>query len=460
MQAYMIPIITYLLSGCDSSSVANSYLLHENVTTTTFWVGESASAENAYITNVESAWDSMWMENFGGIDTPDSRNAYLPSAFIPNENAFYFALPFNDFEDNGTRKTNLASLIPWDISHYESNQSYCKNRWIKITKDGKTAYAQWEDCGPFEYDDRAYVFGTSDPLNSENDSAGLDVSPAVRDYLGLSGIDKVSWQFVDEKDVCDGPWKDKITTTELNWVDWMRFDINTTWQWQLQGELNSSYNVNIYDVDLFDTTVEDIARLNSEGKSVICYFSAGSWEDWRDDNASFSESVKGNELDGWPGEKWLNIADESLKSIMRARLDLARDKGCKGVEPDNVDGYTNDTGFTLTAQDQLKYNKFLVYEAHKRELSIALKNDLNQIEELVYYFDFALNEQCHFYNECNLMQPFIDANKAVLNAEYDEKYVDNTDGARDDMCTSANNQGLKTLVLPMDLNDTFRISCY
>ncbi len=457
MQVYLAPIITYLLSGgCDVSS----YPIHEDITTTIFWVGESASEENAYITNVESAWDSMWMENFGGIDDPDSRSNYKPSAFTPNENTFYFALPFNDFEDNGSRKSDLASLIPWDISKYDENQSYCKNRWIKITKDGKSAFAQWEDSGPFEYDDRDYVFGNSQPLNTENDNAGLDVSPAVRDYLGLSGMDKVSWQFVDEEDVCDGPWKDKKTTTELNWINWPRFDTNTSWQWQLTEELNKSYDVEIYDIDLFDTSVEDIAELNSEGKNVICYFSAGSWEDWRDDADDFPDEVLGNDLDGWAGEKWLNIADDRLKSIMIARLDLARDKGCKGVEPDNIDGYTNDTGFELTAQDQLNYNKFLVYEAHKRELSIALKNDLNQIEELVHYFDFAINEQCHFYEECDKLQPFIDANKAVLNAEYDDKYVNNTDDARDDMCQSANAQGLKTLVLPMDLNDSFRISCF
>ena len=460
MQSYMIPIITYLLSGCDSSSASQQYLIHKEVTATLFWVGETAGEENDYITNVESAWDSMWMQNFGGIDDSESRTHYHPSTFLPKENAFYFALPFNDFEDNGSRKANLESIIPWNISTYDANQSYCKNRWIKITKDAKTAYAQWEDAGPFNYNDTEYVFADAQPQNTLNDSAGIDLSPAVHDYLGLSGMDKVNWQFVDEVDVCDGPWREQITTSEINWVDWQRFDTNTSWQWQLQGTLNSSYPVEMYDIDLFDTSKDTITQLNSEGKNVICYFSAGSWEDWREDADDFADNLKGNNLDGWPGEKWLNIADARLKSIMIARLDLAKEKGCKGVEPDNIDGYTNDTGFTLSAQDQIDYNKFLSYEAHKRELSIGLKNDLNQIVDLEPYFDFSINEQCHFYEECTLLQPFIDANKPVFNTEYDDTYKNNTDGARDSMCLNANNQGLMSLVLPLYLDDEFRLSCF
>ncbi len=461
MQGFMVPIVAYLLTtGCDSSTISQDYKIHADITSTIFWVGESASDENTYITNIESSWDSMWMQNFGGIDTPESRNNYKPAGFIPKENTFYFALPFGDFEDNGSRKANLASIIPWDISKYDDNRSYCKNRWIKISKGDRVAFAQWEDSGPFNYNDIDYVFGSAKPQNSLNNGAGIDLSPAVRDYLGLSDIDKVTWRFVDESDVCDGPWRDKITKNELFWINWQKYDSNTSWQWQLQGELNSSYNAEVYDIDLFDTSKETIAQLNSEGKNVICYFSAGSWEDWREDANTFADELKGKKLSGWAGEKWLNIADERLKSIMSARLDLAKEKGCKGVEADNVDGYTNDTGFNLTADDQLKYNQFLSYEAHKRGLSIGLKNDLLQISKLEPFFDFSVNEQCHQYNECSYLQPFIDANKAVFNAEYGDKYVNNTDGARDSMCSDANTQGLKTLVLPLDLNDTFRISCF
>ncbi len=194
---------------------------------------------------------------------------------------------------------------------------------------------------------------------------------------------------------------------------------NLTWQWQLNtGDIDTSYDVDMYDVDLFDTPQNKIDELHASGKKVVCYFSAGSWEDWRDDAGDFSESVKGNDLDGWPGEKWLDIRDMSLRPIMQARLDKAVAKHCDGVEPDNVDGYTNNTGFSLTASDQLTYNRWLATEAHNRGLSIGLKNDIEQISVLVNDFDWALNEQCYQYNECDGYQIFINANKPVFGVEY------------------------------------------
>ena len=173
----------------------------------------------------------------------------------------------------------------------------------------------------------------------------------------------------------------------------------------------------------------------------------------------FPPEVLGNSLDGWAGEKWLNISSSLLKPIMLNRLDLAREKGCDGVEPDNVDGYANNTGFALIDTDQLTYNKFLSVEAHARGLGIALKNDVAQINELEPYFDFAVNEQCHQYNECDTLSPFIDNNKPVFNAEYKQTYVDNTDNKRDLMCADALSKKFQTLVLPKGLDDSFRISC-
>ena len=147
----------------------------------------------------------------------------------------------------------------------------------------------------------------------------------------------------------------------------------TSWQWQLSGTLDTSLDVDMYDIDLFDTPVATIKDLQSAGSVVICYFSAGSFEPWRPDADTFSERVKGKKMDGWD-ELWLDISNlEELGPIMIARLELAAEKGCDGVEPDNVDGYTNDTGVNLSAQDQLTYNKFLATEAHKLGLSIGLK---------------------------------------------------------------------------------------
>ena len=93
----------------------------------------------------------------------------------------------------------------------------CKNRWIEITHAGKTCYAQWEDVGPFATDDAAYVFGDAAPKNAANDHAGLDLSPACTDNLGLKGMDPVDWRFVEEADVPEGPWKKTVTTSQIDW---------------------------------------------------------------------------------------------------------------------------------------------------------------------------------------------------------------------------------------------------
>ncbi len=241
--------------------------------------------------------------------------------------------------------------------------------------------------------------------------------------------------------------------------NWYKPDTNTSWQWQLTGNINTSYDVEVYDIDLFDSNETLIQSLKADGKKVICYFSGGSYEEWRDDAGDFPQDALGSDMDGWAGEKWLDISNEDLAPVMRARLDLAVQKGCDGVEPDNMDGYTNATGFTLTATNQLAYNKFIANEARSRGLSVGLKNDVDQIAELEEYFDFSVNEQCHFYTECNNMQPFIDANKPVLNAEYAQEYVDNNNGQRDTMCANTISLQFKTLVLALDLDDSFRYSC-
>ncbi|MDD3487118.1 MAG: hypothetical protein PHF35_01915 [Candidatus Moranbacteria bacterium] len=209
-----------MLVGKNEDEKANSgdYPLHENISTTFFWVGEGADDDNHDISNSPSCWDDSWKKSFGGVDNPKKRNGFFPSAFTPKENPFYFALPFNDFNSKGNRKQNLADYVPWfGEKDWKKDESICKNRWIKIMKDEKIAYAQWEDAGPFGENDIAYVFGTGDPKSKSNKNAGLDVSPAVRDYLGLKDIDKTSWQFVDEKDVPNGPWKEVITTSGVNW---------------------------------------------------------------------------------------------------------------------------------------------------------------------------------------------------------------------------------------------------
>ncbi|WP_456480586.1 endo alpha-1,4 polygalactosaminidase [Nautilia sp.] len=477
MYRVLLILFFLLFYGCGGGSYTSSqsvsdvnagggeddgYILHKNIKVTYFYVGEKGSKANEYIPNISSAWDGIWMWDFGGADDPFDRNAsniYFPAKFIPFENPFYFALPYNDLEENGSVKAS-QKLIPW--YEKETNTTILKNRWIQIIKtypDGsvKTAYAQWEDVGPFEENDFNYVFGYASPLNPVN-GAGLDVSPAVKEYLRLGDVDYVDWKFVDEDEVPQGPWKEIITTSQAHWPYFPYIDVNTTWYWQLQGDLKTDIPAKIYDVDLFDTPADTIEKLKKEGKIVICYISVGTWEDYRSDAGEFPEDVKGNDVEGWNGEKWLDIRSSTVRSIMTKRMDLAVEKGCEGIEPDNMDGYQNSTGFALTYQDQFDYNRFIAIQAKKRGLLVGLKNDTDQINDLVDYFDFAVNESCHEYGECDKLAPFVNENKPVFNAEYNKTYVENN-SSFESLCEDAKKRGLRTIVVPSDLNGSFVRSC-
>jgi hypothetical protein len=229
----------------------------------------------------------------------------------------------------------------------------------------------------------------------------------------------------------------------------------TTWQWQLSGSLGTGLDVAMYDIDLFDAPDSAIEALHADGRVVICYFSAGSWEDWRDDADQFPEAAIGDPLDGWEGEHWLDVMDPTVRSIMEARLDHAVARGCEGVEPDNVDGYANANGLGLNATEQLDYNRFLADASHSRGLSVGLKNDLDQLEELVLWFDWALNEECASYGECDRLSVFTDAGKAVFHTEYVDEWADAT-GLAAEVCGPW--PLLSTLIKTWDLGSEW-LSC-
>ena len=230
---------------------------------------------------------------------------------------------------------------------------------------------------------------------------------------------------------------------------WWQPTPGTSWQIQLQGELDTTHDVAMYDVDLADTPQTVIDDLHNRNIKVVCYFSAGSYENWRDDASAFPAEVLGSPLAGWPGERWLDVRRiDLLTPIMEARLDLAQQKQCDGVDPDNVDGFANRSGFPLTANDQLQYNQWLANAAHARGMAIGLKNDLAQIPDLVAYFDFAVNEQCFWYKECELLMPFIAANKPVFGIEYK--------GARNKICADANARNFDTLKKRLNLKSRRR----
>ena len=235
---------------------------------------------------------------------------------------------------------------------------------------------------------------------------------------------------------------------------WWRPGAEATWQWQLQGAVNTGYDVDVYDVDLLETSPAVLDGLRAEGRMVVCYFTAGTWETFRDDAGPPAEAI-GLRLAEFPNERWLDVRHDAVRALVVDRLELARERNCDGVEPDNVDGYANDTGFDLTASDQLAFNRFVAAEAHQRNLAVGLKNDLDQVADLVGDFDFAVNEQCHEYDECETLTPFVAAGKPVFNAEYDDRLRQNPGP----MCEASRRLGLQTLVLPFELDDSFRLSC-
>ncbi|MFD4606992.1 endo alpha-1,4 polygalactosaminidase [Streptomyces sp. NPDC058440] len=190
------------------------------------------------------------------------------------------------------------------------------------------------------------------------------------------------------------------------------------WQWQLNGRADPSVDVPVYDIDGFENSAADVARLHRADRKVICYVNVGAWENFRPDKDAFPRSVLGG-TNGWDGERWLDIRRLSvLRPIMERRFDMCRDKGFDAVEPDLLEAYSNRTGFPLTARDQLRYNRMIAEVAHERGLSVGLKNDLPQIPQLVGDFDFAVNEECAQYRECERLTPFVKAGKAVFHVEY------------------------------------------
>lgn len=234
------------------------YPKHTGIVSTTFWVGEIFDPKIPDGSQVCSAYDSQWAAHWsgakstgvagsgtdcegspiGGCDgipgakgtcSTEARkadNGYFPtsSKVTPKENPFYLDLPYDDMNDKTAFK-NRCKDIPWakdDLAHCgDTENSYMKNRWVKITGPNKhVCYGQNEDAGPSSgsnYHDAAYVFGANDarPANAKFGGAGMDVSPALNGCLGFKDLDGdadlIDWEFVDASDVPAGPWKTIVT---------------------------------------------------------------------------------------------------------------------------------------------------------------------------------------------------------------------------------------------------------
>jgi hypothetical protein len=211
------------------------YSVHRAITATVFWIGEpegNGSSEN----NAISAWDDAWLAHYGGVDDPWTRrrgaDGYFPTQFAPRENPFYVDLPYDDFDDHGRPRPDRESVVPWAASYAAEVRAFrargrpfslLKNRWVNLLRGSRICYAQWEDSGPYRYDDATYVFGSGAALPASRlaHRAGIDVSPAVRDCLAFRGLNndenEVDWQFVEAAQVPPGPWTRVVTTRQVFW---------------------------------------------------------------------------------------------------------------------------------------------------------------------------------------------------------------------------------------------------
>ncbi|MBN1266900.1 MAG: endo alpha-1,4 polygalactosaminidase [Anaerolineales bacterium] len=238
-----------------------------------------------------------------------------------------------------------------------------------------------------------------------------------------------------------------VTESPEPGIDWWHPVVGLTWQWQLTGKLDLDLQTDVIDIDL-DAGQSVVDHYHSQGTKVICYINVGSYENWRADAGQFPEEVLGNDYEGWAGEKWLDVRRiDLLAPIMLARLDECAEKGFDGVEPDNMEVYTNETGFPLTYEDQLRYALWLAEEAHKRGLAIGQKNASDQTHDLVGIYDFAITEDYFFYGEAELMLPYIEAGKPVFAAEYTD-----LGGDFETFCRQSQAFGFSTILKYRELN--------
>jgi endo-alpha-1,4-polygalactosaminidase (GH114 family) len=261
-------------------------------------------------------------------------------------------------------------------------------------------------------------------------------------YIFLFVILNLNYSCKKENDDLDNQWYKPTPETTFDWD--LRSDIPETF----------SYNATIVDIDAFDNTKNFVTHLHTQGKKVIAYVSVGSWENWRADKDDFPSSIIGNNYPDWDGEKFLDIRNiDALAPIMRARLDMIKEKGFDGVEPDNIDlnSWTIDElGFEISDADVIKYSKWLANEAHLRGLSIGQKNATDLAIQLVDTFDWILLEDAFYYNFQDEAKIYITKNKAVFATEY----TDNTNALKFNqvICPESKNMRFTALLKHRELD--------
>jgi hypothetical protein len=227
---------------------------------------------------------------------------------------------------------------------------------------------------------------------------------------------------------------------------------DTTWQVQLTGTIDTSFDVQMYEVDLFALDAATAATLHGQGRVITCYVSVGTAENYRADYASFPAAAVGNALSDYPQEHWLDIRDRTVRQLMAQRLELGAQAGCDAVELSNLQAHTEDSGFSLTQADDLDYARWLIGESHARGLSAGISASDDLAPLLAGDAEWGLTAECLASGACDAWQAFTALGKAVFMIEY---------GSNSDvpaLCPEAARLGF-SLVIKRRALDAFRVGC-
>ena len=413
--------------------------------------GLGSAVASTLVTNpsFEAGWTSSTSASCWQLKNLGSGSATLAPSSTAHSGSLAAKLTVSSLASGGNRQVvinqNSGSCAPAaSIGH-----TYAVSAWYRSSAGLRMVVYYRDSAGAWHSWAQSPRWSSSSSWRKMSFTTAAVPAGATALSFGPS-LSRTGWMLVDDAAMADTTTTPTSTTTATTppsrWVP----ALGGAWQIQYTGSIDTSVNVPTFDLDGFDTAASTVTALRAAGRHGICYFSAGSWENWRPDAASYPSSILGNS-NGWPGEKWVDIRQISvLKPIIDSRLAMCASKGFEAVDPDNVDGYANSSGFPLTATDQLAFNRWMAAEAHSYGLSIGLKNDLDQVPDLVGSYDFAVNEQCNQYNECATLSPFISAGKAVLHIEYQ--------GAPSQICPVSLSSGFSTLFKNLSL-DAWRQAC-
>jgi hypothetical protein len=225
----------------------------------------------------------------------------------------------------------------------------------------------------------------------------------------------------------------------------------TSWQIQLSGAVDTSFDVSMYVIDPFSSRPA-IDELRAAGRTVACYISGGTWEPWRDDASQFPASVLGNPLEGYPSEKWLDIRSSAVRMLMQARIEQAKARACDAIELQSLDAHTADSGFPISRSDVLDYTTWLSSVAHSLGLRVGLSMSGDLVSAVEPLLDWGLTEQCLAYNECEAWRVVTGAGKPVFMIEFGSA------GNLPSLCPEADRLGFE-LLIKRPVLDAFRVAC-